>query len=181
MGHNCTNQMAWGPHLPRVSEARGSPGGGGRGYRAACQTASLETAPRESRREPDRTAAKILESGVRLDARGQRPWSGRARPFRRTASSRSSAHSILSRAGMARCSAAATWIMVMQALSTWLAACLCGNGDTTADAEMVRRVGAAVAKVCAPDSAKADECCKHTVESYVTIATDTVFGGTTRC
>ena len=63
----------------------------------------------------------------------------------------------------------------MQALSAWLSACRCGSGETSADAETVRRVGRAIAKTCTNDRGKADEVRKHTIESYVRLATSDVW------
>jgi len=63
----------------------------------------------------------------------------------------------------------------MQALSAWLSACRCGSGETSADAETVRRVGHALANTCAKDCGKADEVRKHTIESYVRLATADVW------
>lgn len=64
--------------------------------------------------------------------------------------------------------------LYMQALSAWLAACRCGNGETAGDAEMVRRVGTVLAK---RHAAKAGEIKKHTLESYVRLATEPVWKG----
>lgn len=64
--------------------------------------------------------------------------------------------------------------LYMQALSAWLAACRCGNGDTAADVQMVRRVGRAIEK---HHSNKGEEIQKHTVEEYVRLAANPVWEG----
>lgn len=65
----------------------------------------------------------------------------------------------------------------MQALSAYLSACRCGDGETAADAEMVRRAGTIVARQCAKDADKVAEVRSHVVEEYVRIATEQVWGG----
>ena len=65
----------------------------------------------------------------------------------------------------------------MQAISAWLSACRCGNGDTAADAAMVRRAGGIIARHGTRDRGKAAEVKKHTVESFVKLASQPVWGG----
>lgn len=67
--------------------------------------------------------------------------------------------------------------LYMQAISAWLSACRCGDGETTADAQTVRRAGLAVSKLCEADGGRAAETKKHTVESFVRLASKQVWEG----